>query len=208
MTGRRYRDVRSVREAPDIVAAMIETLRADLARYCSPGARHQDARWSRRAVAGALLRELGVWAVIEYRLRRWCKERRGPARLPLAILAAVTQRLIEMTTGISIAGGARFGPGLYIGHFGGITVGPGVVVGENCNLSQGVTLGDHGGSPVIGDCVYVAPGAKVFGAIVVGDNVAIGANAVVNRDVPAGSTAVGVPARIIEGRGNLLDARA
>ena len=76
-------------------------------------------------------------------------------------------------------------------------IGTEVTVGENCNLSQGVTLGEHDGSPTIGDNVYLAPGSIVFGPITIGDNVSIGANAVVMHDIPSGTTAVGVPARVV-----------
>ena len=73
--------------------------------------------------------------------------------------------------GIDISRDARIGSGLYIGHFGGIFVKPGVVIGDNCNISQGVTLGRaesrraDGGCPVIGNNVYIAPGAKIIGRI-------------------------------------------
>jgi serine O-acetyltransferase len=76
--------------------------------------------------------------------------------------------------------------GLYIGHFGGIFVNDDVVMGENCNLSQGVTIGLGGrrekrGCPKIGDRVFIGPGAKLFGAIEIGNDVAIGANACGNK---------------------------
>ena len=105
---------------------------------------------------------------------------------------------METLGGISIPSGAEFGPGLYIGHFGGIIIGEEVVAGENCTLSQGVTLGEHRGSPMIGACVYLAPGAKVFGPIRVGDHVAVGANAVVSEDVPSYATAVAGRATVLE----------
>jgi serine O-acetyltransferase len=163
-------------------------LRADLLRYCDPGGRYQDTEWSRRKVLVALANEQGAWAVIEYRLRHRAQTLARPTRTFASIACFVTRKLVEVLTGISIAGGARFGPGLFIGHFGGIVVGPRVTVGDNCNLSQGVTLGDHRGSPCVGDCVYFAPGAIAFGPITIGDHVAVGANAVVNEDVPTGST--------------------
>lgn len=104
--------------------------------------------------------------------------------------------------GISIEHGADIAPGLYIGHFGGIVVGNGAKVGSDCDISQGVTIGASGegerrGSPVIGQRVYVGPGAKLCGPITVGDGARVDANAVVNRDVPAGATAVGIPARVV-----------
>jgi len=116
----------------------------------------------------------------------------------------VSRHLIEIVTGISIHANARLGPGLYVGHFGAVVIGGGVCAGENLTVSQGVTIGEHRGSPTLGAQVYVGPGAKVFGAIAVGDHVAIGANAVVQRDVPLGCTVVTAEARVIAGRGNMM----
>jgi serine O-acetyltransferase len=104
--------------------------------------------------------------------------------------------------GISISRDARIGSGLYIGHFGGIDINENVVIGDNCNVSQGVTIGQANrglaaGCPTIGNNVYIGPGAKVIGRIHVGDNAAIGANAVVVKDVPANVSVGGVPARVI-----------
>ena len=108
--------------------------------------------------------------------------------------------------GISIPLETRIGPGLYIGHFGGIHVNEHVVIGANCNLNQGVTIGKHSrgerkGCPTLGDGIYVGPGAKIFGGIRIGHDVAIGANAVVTRDLPDHAVAVGVPARVISQAG-------
>lgn len=100
--------------------------------------------------------------------------------------------------GISIYPGA-FGPGLSIAHIGSIVVNGNARIGENCRIHAGVNIGTGGGEsdvPTIGNNCYIAPGAKIFGRITIGDNVAIGANAVVNRDFPQGNcTLVGVPAR-------------
>jgi len=109
--------------------------------------------------------------------------------------------------GISISPDTRIGKGFYIGHFGGIVVNTHVVIGDNCNISQGVTLGQSNrgakaGCPVIGNNVYIGPGAKVIGRIHVGDDVAIGANAVVVDDVPPGVSVGGVPARVISDKGS------
>ena len=75
-------------------------------------------------------------------------------------------------------------------------------MGEFCNLSQGVTIGQAGRggeqySPVIGDRVYIAPGVKIFGKVMIGNDVAIGANAVVTKDLPDNAVAVGIPAKIV-----------
>lgn len=141
-------------------------------------------------IARSLLTHQGTWAVIDYRFRRRLRAVPGPLGVPLLAVAALSRKVIEISTGISISSGAEIGPGFYIGHFSGIVVGRGVHIGENCNISQGVTVGSHRGSPRIGDDVYLGPGAKLFGPISVGDHVAVGANAVVSRSVPSFSTVV------------------
>jgi serine O-acetyltransferase len=183
---------------------VFRTIRCDLRRWCAPGSRYQDAVVSRRIILAALLTEQGAWAVVEYRFRRWVKGRPVVLRMPLRVIALVTHKFVEAVGGISIASGAEIGPGLYIGHLSCIIVGPNVRMGENCSLSQGVTIGEHNGSPVIGNCVYFAPGCKVFGAISIGDHVAIGANAVVSESVPSRSTVVAGRPTLLEGRGNLV----
>lgn len=104
--------------------------------------------------------------------------------------------------GIDIYSKTKIGKGFYIGHFGTIIVSSQAVIGDNCNISQGVTIGmmsrgDKKGVPVIGNCVYMGPGAKLIGKIRIGSNVAIGANAVVIDDVPDDGVVVGVPGRVI-----------
>lgn len=98
-----------------------------------------------------------------------------------------------------------FGPGLCIGHYGLLVVHGSAQVGSNCRIQAGVNIGNYSSSPdettgcapIIGDNVYIGPGAKLFGKINIGDNVRIGANAVVNKDVISNVTVGGVPARII-----------
>jgi len=97
---------------------------------------------------------------------------------------------------------ADIGSGFYIGHYGGIIVSPFSKIGKNCNLSHGVTIGQSNrgknkGYPVVGNNVYIGPGAKIIGRVVIGDNVAIGANCVVTKDVPDNAVVVGVPGRVI-----------
>ncbi|MFA7027398.1 MAG: serine O-acetyltransferase [Sulfurovum sp.] len=104
--------------------------------------------------------------------------------------------------GIEIHPGAQIGRELYIGHWVGIVISPKAVIGENCYISHGVTIGminsgNNAGVPVIGDRVYIGAGAKIIGNIKIGNDVAIGANAVVTKDIPSGVTVGGVPAKII-----------
>ncbi|MFP3125351.1 serine O-acetyltransferase [Ectobacillus funiculus] len=99
--------------------------------------------------------------------------------------------------GISIHPGS-FGPGLKIPHFGSVTVNKKARIGKNCEIHSGVNIGMHkGGVPKIGNNVYIGPGAKIFGGITIGNNVSIGANSVVTKDLPDNVTVVGIPAKII-----------
>ncbi|MBT2738092.1 serine O-acetyltransferase [Bacillus sp. ISL-7] len=96
---------------------------------------------------------------------------------------------------------------MYIGHFGGITVNERSVIGDNLNLSQGVTIGRasrgvNEGYPTIGNNVCIGPGAKIVGAVKIGNNVAIGANCVVTKDVPDNGVVVGVPGKVISNKGS------
>ncbi len=110
-------------------------------------------------------------------------------------------RFWSAVTGCEVALGADIGGGLILSHPNGIVIHPGVKIGPNCMLMHQTTLGVVGGAahpPILGGHVDVGAGAKVLGAVTIGDHTLIGANAVVLTDVPANSTAVGVPARIIE----------
>ena len=109
--------------------------------------------------------------------------------------------------GIQIGYMVEIGSGFYIGHFGDIIVNSKAVIGKNCNISQGVTIGqmnrgDKKGVPVIGDNVFIGPGAKLLGRIKIGNNVAIGANAVVIDDVDDNQAVGGVPAKVIANTGS------
>ena len=110
-------------------------------------------------------------------------------------------RLTETLTGISIPKSVPVGPGLRIWHFGNIFVNAESVIGANCTLRQGVTIGnreDGGPSPILEDDVELGAYAQVLGGVRIGRGAKVGAMSVVLRDVPPGAVAVGVPARIIE----------
>jgi serine O-acetyltransferase len=171
------------------------TLRADIARF-----REEDQ--SIRTLVRGLLSQ-GFHALVVYRFFRWCFERKVPTQ-PVRFFV---ERLTEIMTGISIPAEAKIGKGLRIHHFGGIIFHSAAVVGENCTIYHGVTLGDRGGwggAPRVGNNVTIGAGAKLLGEIEIGDNCLIGANAVVRTSVPAGCVAVGVPAVVKEGKGTAL----
>ena len=105
-------------------------------------------------------------------------------------------------TGVEIHPAAQLGPGLFIDHGVGVVIGETTVVGRDCTIYQGVTLGGTGKEtgkrhPTIGDNVLIGAGAKVLGGITVGNNCKIAANAVVLHDIPDDCTAVGVPAQVV-----------
>jgi serine O-acetyltransferase len=165
------------------------TVLADIGRF-----REEDKSW-RTLVRGLLSH--GFQALLAYRVFRWFYER----HMPTQPIRFIVERWIEMTTGIELPVQARIGKGLRIYHFGGIIVHSDTVIGDECSMYHGVTLGDlggHGGAPRIGNHVVLGAGAKLLGQIEIGDACRIGANAVVLKSVPAGCLAVGVPAVIKE----------
>lgn len=179
---------------------MLNNFKADVDRYVYMGV----GSW-----LYVLLTKQGLWALAEYRFSRWVltKVRIPVVRQVLNLFSLVWHKLIEVTTGIDIPKHADIGKGLYIGHFGGIIVNPDVKIGDYCNLSQDITIGIGGrgekqGCPTIGDRVFVGPGVRIIGPIAIGNDVAIGANAVVTKDLPDLAVAVGVPAKIISYRGS------
>jgi serine O-acetyltransferase len=114
-------------------------------------------------------------------------------------LAVLRHRFWSIATGSDIPVNCQIAGGLRINHPNGIVIHPEAVVGPNCHLFQQVTLGTgvRPGAPRLGGHVDVGAGARLLGGISIGDHARIGANAVVLIDVPAGTTAVGVPARIV-----------
>jgi serine O-acetyltransferase len=155
------------------------------------------ARYPKRA----LLREQSAWAICVYRWgRRIEAAKPGVCRKVRSRLYWFVFRIIETLTGISLPRSCRIGPGLRIYHFGMIFVHRDAVIGSNCTLRQGVTIGNRtndGPPPIIEDDVEFGAYAQVLGGIRVGRGAKIGAMSVVLSDVPPGATAVGVPARII-----------
>jgi serine O-acetyltransferase len=170
--------------------------------------RYQEYRQDSFALM-TLLAEQGLWALLQYRVASAIYRGRLPPLLkgPLIVLMNVWRKIIELLAGISIAHQARIGPGLMLGHFGNIFIGGEVVIGEGCNVAQGVTLGISGrgaqrGMPTLGNRVFVGVNAMVGGKIVIGDDVAISACSLVIGNIPSGSVVIGVPGRIVAASGS------
>ncbi|MDO4436436.1 MAG: serine O-acetyltransferase [Coriobacteriaceae bacterium] len=124
----------------------------------------------------------------------------------LRAVARVLSQITRFVTGVEIHPAAQIGKRLFIDHAMGVVIGETAVVGDDCVLYQGVTLGGTGNEsgkrhPTLGNGVHVGSGAKVLGNITIGDNVRIGGNSVVVKDVPSDCTVVGIPGRIIKRNG-------
>ena len=143
-----------------------------------------------------LLLYSGLHAIIWHRLAHRLYKAR------LFFLARLISQISRFFTGIEIHPGAKIGRGVFIDHGSGVVIGETAEVGDGCTIYQGVTLGGTGKDkgkrhPTLGKNVLVGAGARILGPFNVGDNAKIAANAVVLSEVPANSTAVGVPARVV-----------
>lgn len=146
----------------------------------------------------------GVRAVIDHRIAHWFYKHKH-----FYIARSISQRS-RKRTGIEIHPGAQIGKRLVIDHGMGIVIGETAIIGDDCLLYQGVTLGGSGKEkgkrhPTLGNNVLVGAGAKVLGSFTIGDNARIAANAVVLNAIPANATAVGVPARVVRVKGKKVD---
>ncbi len=144
----------------------------------------------------------GFWALQIYRFgHARFKYQSKLIRWPWAVIHTVLSKISEIFFGIFIGPKAKIGRRLVIEHFGSIIIHGGSVIGDDCSIRQGVTIGNrqHNApldAPTLGSRVNVGAGAKLLGKIYIGDDVDVGANAVVIGDVPANHIAVGVPAKV------------
>ena len=142
----------------------------------------------------------GLHALVLHRRAHWCWNH------GFRWLGRFVSHLSRGLTGIEIHPGAKIGERVFFDHAMGVVIGETAEVGDGCTIYQGVTLGGtslYKGSkrhPTLGRDVVVSAGAKVLGGFTVGDGAKIGSNAVVIKPVPAGATAVGIPARIIQAK--------
>lgn len=145
----------------------------------------------------AWLRGHTIFAVFLYRIANWLYHHKVKA-VPDMIMAHVRRHYA-----CEISPYATIGAGLFIPHTIGIVIGHEVVIGEDCEIFQNVTIGsnrkerDGRYMPTIGNNVSIGSGAVVVGSITIGDNVVIGANSYVDKDIPNNSFVAGIPARVI-----------
>ena len=157
-----------------------------------------------RSTTEVLLLYSGVHAMIAYRKAHRLLEEGHP------FLARAVSQIARHFTGIEIHPGAKIGKGLLIDHGMGVVIGETAELGDNCTIYQGVTLGGTGKDigkrhPTLGDNVMVGAGAKILGPVTIGSGSKVAANAVVLHEVPADSTAVGIPAKVVRRGGQRVD---
>jgi serine acetyltransferase len=145
----------------------------------------------------------GFQALAVHRFGNWRMQIRPKlARAPFSAIYRALYRGVRNFYGIELPYTAQVGRRVVIEHQSGIVIHGATVIGDECIIRQGVTLGNlrldrpHD-APRLGDRVNVGAGAKILGGVTIGDEAQIGANAVVRIDVPAGATAAGVPARVV-----------
>ena len=185
------------RKVTDTLAAVREEIATDIAAV-----RQRDP--AARSDLEILLLYSGVHAILAYRVAH---------KLYLSkhyFAARAISQWARHKTGIEIHPGATIGKGLFIDHGMGVVIGETTEIGDNCTLYQGVTLGGTGKDigkrhPTLGNNVLIGAGAKVLGPFTISDNSKIAANAVVLEEVPANSTAVGIPARVVRRHGRRVD---
>jgi serine O-acetyltransferase len=170
---------------------LIDHLWRDLDRLARAGARPVD-----------ILTDPGAWVAFTYRMGRAVRRLPRMLRLPAVCAHKPLELLVGTMAQVALPPSAEVGGGLRISRVGGIRVAPDAYIGRDCDLSEGVTIAASTGAPWIGDRVQIGPGAKIVGPIRVGNDAAIGPNAVVETDVPDGATVAGIPARIVPGTGS------
>ena len=188
------------------------TILLDLARYTY----HLDPRPSGQPAygPGVLARVAlffpGFFAVLLYRVAHLLH-----ARLPgpLGLASRIPTRLGAALTGVNFSPAMHAGPGLMVNHTGNIHLGP-VSLGSNCNIAHGVTIGqtgtdDRGAAevPSVGDRVWIGPNAVVVGQVHLGHDCAVSALSLVTTDVPARALVIGVPGRVVSGKGSFRQIR-
>ena len=192
-----FMDINKIKALPSKIKGGIEAIRAEV-RDDIEAVKQRDP--AAKSDVEILLLYSGVHAILCYRVahKLYLSKHYFSAR-------AISQ-MARHLTGIEIHPGATIGKGFFIDHGMGVVIGETTEIGDNCTIYQGVTLGGTGKDvgkrhPTLGDNVLVGAGAKVLGPIKIEDNCKVAANAVVLKEIPENSTAVGIPAKVVRRHG-------
>jgi serine O-acetyltransferase len=151
---------------------------------------------------GRSWRHRALWALALYRFGQWAMQMRpGPFRWLANKLYGTLSIFSPIVTGVALDRATKIGSGFHIVHPGMILIHPRATIGDRCGIMHGVTIGTSlnggGGVPHIGDDVFIGAGAVLLGDITIGNGARIAANSLVMTDVPPGAMAIGVPAKIV-----------
>lgn len=186
-------------EETKLTSTLWQTLRADVYRY--------TGKTDRRAFISAYLRQPGFR--FTYYLRKVAFYSRK--KKSIGIFGYVYNRILyhhfRFKYGFDISPATSIGPGLFIGHFGGVVISPYAVLGANINIAQGVTIGatsrgKHLGAPTLEDRVWVGANAIIVGKVTIGREALIAPGAYVNFDVPAEAVVLGNPGQVVSTSGS------
>lgn len=155
-----------------------------------------------RALGHSTWAGAGFWSVVMYRLQNMAREARPDwLFMPARMLLGVLWRFLALATGIHISAEAEIGPGLVVPHPGAVWVTDRTKIGARCTIFHGCTIGgsgpDDATGTIIGDDVMLSCQSTIIGKVAIGDGATIAANTLVITDVPAGATAIGVPAKFL-----------
>ncbi|MBR5957428.1 MAG: serine acetyltransferase [Salinivirgaceae bacterium] len=141
-----------------------------------------------------------------FRVGSYLKSKKGLWKL-LYMIVCVWYKHEQYRTGIQLPFGTQVGGGLFFPHFGCQVIWGASIIGENCTIMQGVTIGSmrgKSGVPIIGDNVVLFSNSQVLGNVTIGNNAVVGAGAVVVKDVPSGAVVAGVPAKQVSMNGEQI----
>lgn len=170
----------------------ISFFKEDVAYWILVNSGDRQPKPNLRRTLALMFSNMPLRAVFWYRIAQSAVSNRVP------FLAGLIRRMLISRHGLCLPPDLNINAGLYIPHTVGVTINC-ESIGKRCTIVGGVTIGRRGdgASPVIGDDVYIGAGARIIGAITIGNGAKIGANAVVTKDVPPGATAIGIPARVV-----------
>lgn len=174
----------------------LQKLKMDVQRSCLDHSLHG------RFASIKLLIVVDFWPVLYYRLIEYCLENKGFPRRLFRFFLLPFKPIIEGASGARIYAESKIGGGLLLHQSSGVVIAPGAELGENCTLFSGACVvykaNNQGfASPKIGNNVKMTVGCKVIGNVMIGNNVTVGANAVVTKNIPDNAVVVGIPAQII-----------